>query len=793
MKRNNWLIFAVFAGCALPTAAWAVNCDAVVDDRAGIFGSRVEAVREAAQRLENNGAEVRVLTMDDLGGAANLDQYKAEVQQYCASWRAADGGMKNNLIVFMVSVRERKSGLYYGDLWRRQLDSAWPAILADEVNPRFRDRNFAGGIASGFDAVNRLIDASRAPPVSTAPPVIVREQPTDLSGLWTVLEGLLLLVALTVAFIFIGLIKKSVDRKKAVRQKAQADMDACSALVVELDELTAAEQKRIELLATQVVEEDVTPLRLSLDGLLAAYRAANSAYLALRNGNLDPGRAGLSIGQLEHIAAEYAKTLGLLTAVKDGDTVVHRKLTDGLEKIVGDAPATVVEAERAAAEAIARVQKVTDQGFRTEAVKAELAETVRGLDEAKLAKDAKRFRVMQGKCREALTNAANAAELADGYPVRCQKLAAAVPVARDRIPAVHAAIVAGRANFLAIQAEHAESSWAEIRGNGTEAEKRLTAVPVALDQAATLSTMEMQDWDQAEKILAQAIAWLDECESFMRSIAALRQHLTKLKAEVRPEIEAAKADLAKATEFMKAHQADMDGSREGEVVLAREGIANAERCLAEPKPDYPAAAKQAAAANKLADELLVEVRSDYEVAERRRQEAATALREAEASYSKASEYIQDHYTDTGKKANELLATAERELKEARAEQSLALIVVTAQMAEKSADEALNQAKKDVRREQERSSASSYSGGSSSSDSFLSGLAGGMIGSSWGSGTSGSSWGGSRGGSSRSSGSSWGGSGGLGGGGSSGWGGSHGGGGSSGGGRSSSGGGGSSGW
>src|SRR3990172_5939650 len=143
---NPGWIFVTLAICFFGWSyGQAQDCDRLVVDEAGVFGSGIGQVESAAQELVNAGADVRVLTVRDFGGRANLDLYEADPEARCASWRAPDGGMKNNLIVFIVSFADsRGAGLYYGSLWKRTLDQQWNGIMTDEVVPRLRDGDTAG-------------------------------------------------------------------------------------------------------------------------------------------------------------------------------------------------------------------------------------------------------------------------------------------------------------------------------------------------------------------------------------------------------------------------------------------------------------------------------------------------------------------------------------------------------------------------------------------------------------------------------------------------------------------------
>src|SRR5690349_16897036 len=93
-----------------------LNCDAQIDDGAHVFGSNLEKVQGAAGQLVNQGAEVRIRTVETLT-EPTLERMERSLVKSCGSWQALDGGQKNNLVVLMVATKSRKSGIYYGRQW----------------------------------------------------------------------------------------------------------------------------------------------------------------------------------------------------------------------------------------------------------------------------------------------------------------------------------------------------------------------------------------------------------------------------------------------------------------------------------------------------------------------------------------------------------------------------------------------------------------------------------------------------------------------------------------------------
>jgi hypothetical protein len=140
----------------------------------------------------------------------------------------------------------------------------------------------------------------------------------------------------------------------------------------------------------------------------------------------------------------------------------------------------------------------------------------------------------------------------------------------------------------------------------------------------------------------QANDYLDEAESFMRSIAALKEHLEAAKRDVQTEIVAAQAEVSAAWQYIKTYDDDIKESLEGDLRSAQSALESAAGELQEDKPDYLKVLKLAQQANAATDAILAEAREEHETTERLRVKAPSAVRDARAAVSKAKEYVEDH-------------------------------------------------------------------------------------------------------------------------------------------------------
>ncbi len=593
---------AILLTTAFPLAAQA-DCETVIIDEAGVI-SQSTAIADAIRKVEAEGAEVRVRTIQTFRPAPTLDAYKAAEQKRCASWRALDGGMKNNLIVLMLAMKDRKVGLYFGDQWRSILDQRWPGINA-KMGPRFRDGDFAGGLAFGLTETASAIHTAVAP--ATPPTVVIvpssPREPLDLRWLlWLVLIA----GGLTAAWMIgraVQAWQKIQSAKRGAQQAARMARGQCNALVMELDEA-------FKILGARLAGFKAIKPGLDLQECFATLQTRHTGLVsqAQQLGQV----SGLDETGLSH--DEYRNLANTYTALR----MALQKLQIDLATL-----------DQQVAALQDRLKKVPDE----------------------------------------VTNL------------------------KARAIAVEKKIQDGRAQFDEIAASFAKSSWEAIRGNGTEAEKRLKQV---VEQ--TLADVPSDDpWKDIQAI-DEANKWLDEAESFMRSVASLHENLQAAKRDAKKEMDEAATDIDKARAFVASH----GGGHDKELSQAGVVFEKAKTELTDGSPpDYLKVVNWFNEAERLADTVLAEVQAEVEAAERRKRLAATSLRNAKAALDTVREYIEDHDRDVGQHARGLMGMAQLDLGKAKATADLDQVIKYADSAQRSAETALREAKQDFEDAEDR--------------------------------------------------------------------------------------------
>ncbi len=703
MPNKNVLCLGILGLLFLvPAAARAQNCDATVVDEAGALGSGAARVEAAAQELTAAGAEVRVRVIRTFGSAGSLDRYEAAMERSCLSWQAVDGGTKNNLVALFVAVGDRKTGLYYGSLWKRSLDTRWTAIQTDEMNPRFRDGDFAGGIAAGLKEITQVVTArahTYTPPAEApVPTTVVNTKPADLTGLWIVLGSVVGLAAMVLLVVFAVRLKRARARRRAAQQKARQLKNACSAKVLELSEALPILEAKIRSVAAKVSDEDAAPLLERHAALARDLDGGISGFADLQNSAGDPDRDGKSYEEYAQMQTAYQEVLDRLEKIRSCAGMLEADLEE-LKQNVDKAPAAVAKTTadiEAAADAVAAIEA---RGFRTAESQATLEGCRQKLAQARKLLDQRRFTMTIAECGKASTEAGVAANLAESLPRTKAELDAAVGKLKERIGGVAAKIDDGRQVFEAIASDYAESCWSVVSGNGTEAEKREAAAKEAVAEAVRLADMKVQEWADCSDVLAQANAGLDEAESFMRSIVELKKNLDEAKASAPADIETAAKDIATARTFIRAHADDINDPLEdrmkSDLDEAEQAVDQARSLLHETKPDYLVVVKTARQAEKAADAILAKAQGEFEAAERLRRRAASAIQDAARSISAAKEYIEDHSSDVDSDAESKLNQARSCLTAARAATTCEEQIRQGEQADKLADSALAMARRDV--------------------------------------------------------------------------------------------------
>lgn len=209
--------------------------------------------------------------------------------------------------------------------------------------------------------------------------------------------------------------------------------------------------------------------------------------------------------------------------------------------------------------------------------------------------------------------------------------------------------------------EYAESTWQDIRGNGTEAQHEADHA-FDLWQSASrlneLSSDSVQDFTAAKGQIAQAQSSISTAKELIVAILDRLRHLKESQRTAQAEIQAAQTDISGGRSFVTAYDLDISVQPADMLAQAESLLAGAKEEVAKPKPDWIEVVSLARQANDLADKALSDARTQEEAMQARRQKLGTVSQQAEASLSRVSNFASVHRSDVDSAVLEAIASAQ---------------------------------------------------------------------------------------------------------------------------------------
>lgn len=733
------LVMATGFGFLAQPATAAESCDQMVVDDARVFGDQQSQVVQAAQQLTNLGADVRVRTIPSLGGFATLDALFKNTQVNCPSWTGTGTNRKSNLLVFMMTLNDRKVGIFYGDRWVDAFNKTGgdQRVWQDFMVPAFRDGNYAKGFVDGMNESHRVLDLYIHPPANTGTGTVVNKQPTDYSGLWKVLGiGLVLVFVVVVGvlvFLAIRRRREAEEDRKTMRQRALTARDAASDI---LQNIGSSDRKAVRSAKvskySQVGNEQAEVLSQAMSDVDSNYESATNGMAAAASASANADDGNLTTGEYEQMAVRYEDALEMARDAKKADDLINSTCADidsKLQKVSQD----ILTVQSGLDQLKAALESLKNEGIKCDGIDDHVTAATAALSEAQAnSTDLSALKHLE----EAQSNLQAGQDAVSAIADHRQKLAEGLPALEKRADGVKQTLSTARDAFERISKTYAPSSWEAVKGNGTEAEKRIGSAEKCHADATEQSDMQHQAWDDALASLQEGNLLLDKAQGLLRSITELEGNLQAAKQQAPQEIDAAQADIDKAASYLHQYDADIKDSIERDLDKARKQLDQARQELAKDLPDYLVVMKLATDANSAADTVYAECVEEHEAAERLRRQAASTLSQAEATVSKAEEYIDDHQSDVGSSAEDDLSSAKQSLQQARNQRDPAKVLKSASNAVSQAESAYDRARSDFddaederRRERERNNTIIVGSYSSSHTDYDSG-------SSWGSSSGG---------------------------------------------------------
>jgi uncharacterized membrane protein YgcG len=270
-----------------------------------------------------------------------------------------------------------------------------------------------------------------------------------------------------------------------------------------------------------------------------------------------------------------------------------------------------------------------------------------------------------GRCRQAqgrLDAEAKRFEELRAFEKEAPAILAGLPAATDaveaRIPGVEATMTGLR--------EYADASWQAVAPNLDEARNRLAAARAAIADGETAKAAgDTSRVAVATRVGQEAIS---QASGFLDAIEHLRSELDGTRDKVAAEIADAEADLARARAAAPgapgAPGTPADPAIPAQLAEADALLRSAREEIGVPKPDVGAAYTKARRANEIADTVLAGIRTAAEQQAALAARLDTSIRGAQATVTRAADYVATRRGGVGGEARTRLAEAQRRLDQA---------------------------------------------------------------------------------------------------------------------------------
>lgn len=704
------LLVSVFTCLAFihKTAFADPSCDAVYFDETGKVPDTDGSILKSTNLLIQQGeTDVRVRTVN----AVDTKAYKDQKVVACRSWQASNGDIKRNLVVIVLSM-SRKVGFYYG----HGLDNVFQGhdMTKEYMVPVLKRNDFSGGLVAGLDGARQMIVNARAPvrtvqpqpaPIAPAPPpaapVIVKEQPTDFTGLWIVF-GLLALAGVGYGiYRVISQRRQEQDSREAAQQAAIAEQNACNTAIVNFPQTYTVVRAIIGGTKSRLHPSESERLTKRLEALQSVYDRL-SQHSGNLNESYDPSKDGCSEIQYQQAERVFGKLNAELHALEQ-DLQSLQSDAESVESRIRqseDAASNLGDQIEAAEQSI---NDMKSKGFKTESYALSLDEAKRVLETVTIALAEKRYSDANDTCKKADTPLKNAASVTS-IEQRIKNINDSIVAYEERIRTMKRAGSDAWEKLFELQQSFATSCVESVAGHEKRIAEHISGAEQLKTEIVSAGSMMQQEWDKAEKLLFAGGRLLDQAESFIQSIIQLDVNLRKAKTEINAWVAEAQCSIQDADAYNRKHDADIDDKVWNDLKKANEILSQAKQELSGTKPDYFKAVELAKWADSVADKALELCKKDHEAADKLRAKTERSMNDAKRRISEAKEYLQDHRYDLqSEKAKDLLRDAEESLNQAERTEDIRTKFQFAESAATTAKKSLDRAKEDY-----RSSRSNYS-------------------------------------------------------------------------------------
>ncbi|MEO5949356.1 MAG: TPM domain-containing protein [Candidatus Saccharimonas sp.] len=696
------LLMVGIVGTGSPQEAYAGDrCQPYAVDDDNIFGSQKDAVAAAAKSLETVGAEGRAVAVQSFGNAGTIDTYIDQMARNCPSWQMS-GKLKQNFFAIAFSVKERKVAIYYGTQWKSKFDVLVPSIQSSVIAPRFKEGMYAQGVIAGFEAIKAGIKAPASAPNPSqtgaqGPSQTVPQQAPSAPFPWAVVFWILVSligIGLVVAA-FIYWILPWVSRRRETKKLR----DETIAIKQECESTHATVKAAIEDPELNMLFEDFSVAGDDTLSEAEDMRSKAQTFLAEAEtemeGAVKVGDPALDLSDSEYqdITSMYRSALDSLKNALSQTELLQTRHTDLIAQ-ANEAAAQVSELDTLFNQANTTVLEMSQSGFDASALSSELD----GLsDEAgpyHNLQDASAIALISELPK--LTDRVNASVRAI---TDCSKKLASCKTELASLLSLHQAAVDKRlpagAAFERMSTQYARSSWENIAGNGSKADKLLFRAKEMLDKVSQEPLTTPHQLDARVASLEEIGELIDTGDELLDAIIARESNIAEAQRTAADEISLAEADIDKAAKYLPTVKDDVDPKLTGALKKASEHLDNARSELAKQQPNYLVVVKQALLANGEADEVFAQAVHQHEYLESVRRQLETARSLFATSSDKSERYISNNSAEVDRDAFKLLSKARETFARVDKQSDIVEMLKVAKQALELANAAYDRASEDV--------------------------------------------------------------------------------------------------
>lgn len=579
--------------CALLLAA-----PASADDIPGLQGQITD--RSSAQVLSRDAARIQAV-LDELLRSDDIQLFVLFVESTSgrtvtdfADETARVNSLGANDALMVVALTDRTDALWRSDDYLDRLtDRELETVLAQQIEPRLRDGDYAGAVIAGAEGIRAAARGDGTVPVPVTP-----------SGAPNV--GYVLPIVLIVAGAALLWLVISTRRREAATAAARARKDAeraqeANALLIRADESLRDAQEEMGYAEAQFTPADVAPYRAAAATAATELKAAFTARQQLDDAV--PEDPDTRRRLVEDVHARATKALSLLdeqrrrvAEMRELERRAPELLAELLDQIEA-ASARLPEAERTVA-GFARYAEQSWSSVKSNAVDArdllgragahvvDGETALKGSDAAAAAK----------AVREAQQDLAEAARLIDSIGAVAKAIAAAESTAREHIAAAKSDI------------ERAATALA--RGATGEQQSRFDTARTALAAAEAAVAAARPDYVASVRLATEADRDADAILAELKQQAEREEREARLAAT---QLQVAQDAYRRASDYVSPRRRAIGAT-------ARTRLAEAERHIDRARQlndagDRAGAATEAQRAQRLADEAWSLAREDLREAE----------------------------------------------------------------------------------------------------------------------------------------------------------------------------------